>query len=185
MAVVAAATVAQRTADLAGPVDDGMNVGVGGTGANRPHELFKFARGDALPDHVENLLRRDRPADGPFPCARAFRRCSGDGRRCPGDRLAQPNDDAADGMPLAEMDMRLGDVALEPAVAQLVVDDVPAIVDLGAEAPAGYARDRASQRRCRCGDEVDLVVTRKSRAKIVRLAVVRRGRKTEGESGNG
>src|SRR3954454_4614197 len=112
MTVMDAATVAQRAADLAGRVDDGMNVGVGRAGANRPHQLFKFARGDALPDHVENLLRRDSPADGPFPCAWAVRSCSGDGSRCPGDRLAQPNDDAADRMPLAEVNVRLGYVAL-------------------------------------------------------------------------
>src|SRR5262249_12079887 len=109
-----------------------------------------------------------------------------------GRGLAEPDHDAAHRVPLAEVDVRLLDRALEATIAERVVDDSASVVDVGAEAAARDARDRAPQvgrddRRsggvAGCG--VHLRAARWAGAEAVGLVVGRRGSKTEGESGKG
>src|SRR5262249_50785667 len=138
------AAVAQLAADLARRVDGGMHVGIRGAGANRAQQLVELARGDALPGDGEDLVRTNGPGDRPF--LRTRRRDASHGSRSRHRRgLAEPDHDAAYRVPLAEVDVRLLDRALETAIAERVVDDSASIVDVGPEAAARDARDRAPQ----------------------------------------
>src|SRR6266513_2478950 len=128
--------------------------------------MTALAAFDAAADFAgggEHLGGSDRPGHG-APRRRTERRNCGDGCRGRGARsLAEPDHDAADRVPLAEVDMGLGDRSLpspDALVAQLVVDRLRPVVDRGPETPASVGRYRTTLCGGRVG-AVNLVVTGK------------------------
>ena len=89
-------------------------------GPQRRAQLGEAACVDPLPGGADDVLGHDRALDRATGCG-AHRRARGPRRRV---GLAQPHADPAVLVEPTEVQVRLGDVALEPPVAQLVVEAV-------------------------------------------------------------
>src|SRR5687768_473427 len=142
-----------------------MHIHVRGSGAHGPYKLRELAAGDALTVDREHLVRLDGAFDGPGCRARRGVGLNRLGSRVKA-RFAQPDDDTAHRMLLSEMDMRLPD-NLNPLVVQLVINDLPVLIDLGAEASACIARYGAAQCDRRAGYQMHFIESGKAGAEPV------------------
>src|SRR5882672_11044330 len=105
--VMTALATLELAADFPGPEGCGVHVGVDPAGADRAGDFIELPGVDPLACGGEHLGRDDRPGHGVRPGTAALRREGGDSCGGRGARsLAEPDYDAADRVPLAEVDMR-------------------------------------------------------------------------------
>jgi pyruvate dehydrogenase E2 component (dihydrolipoyllysine-residue acetyltransferase) len=144
----------QLCSDLSARPGGRVDVRVRLAGGDRTHELVVLARIDSLRsrpggccDRRRHVSRRDRAVNRPG--LRAGLRAG----RPVAEVCAEEHGDAAVHASLAEVNVRLLDGALEPAVAELPVDRVAVLAHVGRERRRGAARDRrhflVAAHRCR------------------------------------
>src|SRR5687767_5873166 len=137
---MAAAARADLSADLSAGRQHRVDVRVGAPSANVGEYLGELSRGDALARRADDVCRRGHAARPARPRADAGR-CAG----WPGERrgAAQPDRDAAVGEWFAEVNVGLGDVRLQIAVRDLILERSPIVRDARAELGtpgSGYQR---------------------------------------------
>src|SRR5262245_1300017 len=126
--MAAAMTLASvLAAYLSGREKGGMDVRICRARPDRPNELVELGGSDTLPHYVDDLLWPDRSSYDTRARPRALWRYGTAQLRIRvlgGVRFAQPHDDAAGGVSLPEMDMRLGHVPLKVLIRELVMDEL-------------------------------------------------------------